>query len=127
MRLPPLPEPPRPPARTPFPIVAVVAPVLGAVVIGLVLSSPFMLLFAALGPIVAIAGVVDGRRNARRHRRHERERFDRECALFEQAIDQAHRAERLDADERARALRVRWRCPSLTRARASAPRPVEAP
>jgi S-DNA-T family DNA segregation ATPase FtsK/SpoIIIE len=74
--------------------------VIGAIVIGLVLSSPFLLLFAALGPIVAIAGMVDSRRSARRHRRAEAERFDRECALFERAIDDAHLAERLDADGR---------------------------
>ena len=100
MRLPPVPEAPRPPARAPFPVVAVLAPVIGAIVIGLVLSSPFLLLFAALGPIVAIAGMVDSRRSARRHHRAETERFDRECALFEQAIDDAHRAERIEADGR---------------------------
>ena len=98
MTLPPLPEPPRPPTTAPFPVVAVLAPMVGAVVIGTVLASPFMLLFAALGPIVAVAGVVDGRRSARRHRRAEAERFDRECALFEQAIDRAHAIERLEAD-----------------------------
>ncbi len=98
MSLPPVPEPPRPPSTAPFPVVAVVAPMVGAVVIGMVLASPFMLLFAALGPIVAVAGVVDGRRSARRHRRSEVERFDRECALFEQAIDHAHAVERREAE-----------------------------
>ncbi|MBX9471142.1 FtsK/SpoIIIE domain-containing protein [Microcella sp.] len=93
-----MPEPPRPPSTAPFPVVAVVAPMIGAVVIGMVLASPFMLLFAALGPIVAVAGVIDGRRSARRHRRAEAERFDRECALFEQAIDHAHAVERREAE-----------------------------
>jgi len=73
---------------------------IGAVVIGLVLGSPFMLLFAALGPIVALATMLDARRSARRHRRVESARFERECALFETAIDEAHSAERLDAAER---------------------------
>ncbi len=98
MSLPPMPEPPRPPSTTAFPVVAVVAPMIAAVVIGTVLASPFMLLFAALGPVVAVAGVIDGRRSARRHRRAEAERFDRECALFEKAIDHAHALERRDAE-----------------------------
>ena len=100
MRLPPLPELPREATRSPFPIIAVVAPMVAAVVIGLVLSSPFMLLFAALGPIVAVGGVIDARRHARRHRRREAERFARECILFEQAIGRAHAAERTVAAER---------------------------
>lgn len=100
MRLPSPPEPPRPAARTPFPVIAVAAPMVGAVVIGLVIGSPFMLLFAALGPIVAIATVLDARRSARRHRRLEAERFDRECDRFELAIDRAHAAERRAAIER---------------------------
>ena len=93
-----MPEPPRPPSTAPFPVIGVLAPMVGAVVIGMVLSSPFMLLFAALGPVVAVAGVVDRRRAARRHRRREAERFDRECALFERAIDHAHAVERREAE-----------------------------
>lgn len=101
MRLPPAPELPRPPGRTSFPIVAVLAPVVAAVTIGLVIGSPFMLMFAALGPVIAIASVVDGRRTARRHVREEAMRFDRECALFERAIDEAHASERIEAFRRA--------------------------
>lgn len=100
MRMPPLPEAPREASRPPFPFIAVVAPMVGAVVIGLVLASPFMLLFAALGPIVAVGGVLDARRNARRHRRREVERFERECTLFDQAVDRAHAAERTAVAER---------------------------
>lgn len=101
MSLPPAPEPPRPPSTSPFPVVAVAAPVVAAVVIGIVLASPFMLLFAALGPVVAVAGAIDGRRSARRHRRAEAARFDRECVLFEQAIDHAHEVERREAERSA--------------------------
>lgn len=73
---------------------------IGAVVIGLVLGSPFMLLFAALGPVVAVASAIDSRRNARRHDRRELERFDHECSLFERAVRHAHDAERREASAR---------------------------
>lgn len=99
-RLPPLPAPPRPPVRPPFPVIAVVAPLVGAVVIGLVTGSPFVLLFAVLSPLIAIATVLDGRRHGRRALRAESERFDRECAEYESAIDRAHAQERAECDER---------------------------
>ncbi len=100
MRLPSLPEPPRPAARTPFPFVAVAAPMIGAVVIGLVLGSLFMLLFAVLGPVVAVASSLDSRRTARRHDRRELERFEHECSLFERAVHDAHERERGEAELR---------------------------
>jgi len=68
-RLPPLPSLPAPPPRTPFPVIAVVAPAVGAVVVSLVTGSLFVLVFAALSPIIAIATALDARRAARRHRR----------------------------------------------------------
>jgi len=61
-----LPPPVSPPARAPFPVLATVAPVVGSVVLWLVTGSPFALVFALLGPLVAIAGVLDRRRGARR-------------------------------------------------------------
>ncbi|QEO10349.1 FtsK/SpoIIIE domain-containing protein [Protaetiibacter larvae] len=64
--LPVLAAPPPPP---PFPFLAVIAPVVLAVVMWAITSSPYALAFAALGPVVAVAGVVDGRRSARRLRR----------------------------------------------------------
>jgi S-DNA-T family DNA segregation ATPase FtsK/SpoIIIE len=78
----------------------VVAPLGAAVVIGLLTGSPFVLVFAVLSPLVAVATVLDGRRVARRHRRLEAERFARECAAFAAAIEQVHRAERVHADAR---------------------------
>jgi S-DNA-T family DNA segregation ATPase FtsK/SpoIIIE len=71
---------------------------IGAVVIGLVLGSPFMLLFAALGPVVAVASAIDSRRTARRHDRREGERFEHECSLFERAVHDAHDRERREAE-----------------------------
>lgn len=92
-RLPPLPALPRPPARVSFPVVAVVMPIVAAVIIGLITGSAFVLIFAVLSPVIAIATMVDGRRTGRRHRREEAERFERECAAFREAIRVAHAAE----------------------------------
>lgn len=97
-RLPPPPTLPRLPAPVSFPVIAVVAPLGAAIVIGLLTGSAFVLVFAVLSPLVAIATVLDGRRVARRHRRLEAQRFARECAAFSAAIEQAHRDERARAD-----------------------------
>ncbi len=86
--------------RPPFPVIAVVAPLVGAVVIGLVTGSPFVLLFAVLSPLIAIATVLDGRRQARRAVRDEAARFARECVEYEQAVLVAHADERADLDAR---------------------------
>lgn len=99
-RLPPLPAVPRPPVRPPFPVIAVVAPLVGAVVIGLVTASPFVLLFAVLSPLIAIATVLDGRRHARRTVRDEAARFARECGEYEHAVLVAHAQERAELDAR---------------------------
>ncbi|WAB80970.1 FtsK/SpoIIIE domain-containing protein [Microcella daejeonensis] len=89
----------------PFPLIAVIAPLLGAVVIGLLVRSPFVLVFAVLSPLIALATMADGRRQARRHRREERERFEREVVEYEREIERAHAAERLEVD---RALPPPW-------------------
>ena len=46
---------------SPFPVMAAMAPVFASVIIWLVTRSPFALMFAALGPVIAIASVVDSR------------------------------------------------------------------
>lgn len=99
-RLPPLPALPRASIRAPFPVIAVVAPVVGAVVIGLLTGSPFVLVFALLSPLIAIATTLDARRVARRTRRDEAARFERECGAYEVAIVRAHAGERVEADAR---------------------------
>jgi S-DNA-T family DNA segregation ATPase FtsK/SpoIIIE len=48
-----------PPARPPLPIIAAIVPIIGAVVLWLVTGSMFALLFAALGPLIAVATVLD--------------------------------------------------------------------
>lgn len=71
----PLSLPPHPPpaAATPFPVVASVAPALAALAIWAITRSPYALVFAAFGPVVAAGGVVDGRWQARRRRRRDEE------------------------------------------------------
>lgn len=98
LRLPPLPAPPAPAPRVPFPLVAVIAPLVGAVAIGLLVRSPFVLVFAILSPLIALATMADGRRQARRHVRDERARFEREVGEYEEGIERAHAVERLEAD-----------------------------
>ena len=99
-RLPPPPALPRTPARVPFPVIAVIAPIVGAVVIGVITGSSFVLVFALLSPVIAVATTLDSRRVARRERRAEGERFERECAAFAVAINHAHALERANADAR---------------------------
>ncbi|WP_029151020.1 FtsK/SpoIIIE domain-containing protein [Microbacterium indicum] len=64
-----LPDLPATPSRRPFPIAASILPVLGAVVMWRVTGSVFMLWFAALGPVLAVASLFDTARGARRDRR----------------------------------------------------------
>ncbi|RII84736.1 hypothetical protein DZF92_17425, partial [Clavibacter michiganensis subsp. insidiosus] len=70
---PPSPAPAPPP---PFPVLGVAAPLVVSVAVWAVTRSPYALLFAALGPVVAVAGVADqrisGRRSARRVQRESR-------------------------------------------------------
>lgn len=87
--------PPAPPesTRAPFPVVASVAPLAAALVIWAITRSPFVLVFAVLGPIIAIATIVDARRHARRSQR----RWSTEHALavpvVRAQIWAAHRSE----------------------------------
>ncbi len=77
-----------------FPIIAVLAPVIGSVLIWALTRSPFALVFALLGPLVAIASVADARLQSRRTDRRESARFDREVAVTRIAIERRHAEER---------------------------------
>ncbi|WP_137756214.1 FtsK/SpoIIIE domain-containing protein [Agrococcus sp. SGAir0287] len=92
-----LPSPPAEPAPASFPLLASLAPVVGAAALWLVTQTTTVLLFALLGPIIAIASLGDGRLQRRRSRRREAERFARECDVLGERIDAAR-------DEEARAL-----------------------
>ncbi|KRF31049.1 FtsK/SpoIIIE domain-containing protein [Yonghaparkia sp. Soil809] len=114
--MPPLPAPPSPPPRTPFPVIAVIAPAIGAVVILLITGSVFVLVFAALSPLIAIATALDSRRTARRHVRDEAARFDRDCSAWLARVPELHALERARADAAHPPVheRVRARDPGVT-------------
>lgn len=84
-----LPRPPTDPEPSPFPLFASLAPVLGAGALWLLLQTPTVLVFALLGPVIAIAGLGDGRRTRRRRRRREAERWRLELAEVADRVDVA--------------------------------------
>ena len=92
-----MPAPPRPPELPPphrLPLLATVAPLAVSLVLFAVTRSPFTLVFATLGPVVAVASTVDARLQGRRTRRRETARFEGDAARVAEAIDTAHLAER---------------------------------
>ncbi len=92
---------PRPPELTPprgIPLFATIAPVAGSLALWLITQSVFALVFAALGPLVALASVGDSRLQRARQRRTEAFRFGRECDALREAIAAGHRAERLERE-----------------------------
>lgn len=75
-------------------------PVAGAIVLWLVTGSAFALWFAALGPLLAVAALFDGRRTARRARRRAEADDDRVFADLHRAVTQRHEAERRERRSR---------------------------
>lgn len=73
---------------------ATIAPVAVSVALWLVTGQVFALVFAALGPAVAIASVADARLQSRRRSRREATRFAGELAAAEAEVDAAHERER---------------------------------
>ncbi|MGR0220335.1 FtsK/SpoIIIE domain-containing protein [Agromyces sp. ZXT2-6] len=92
----PLALPPRAPepARAGFPWIASSAPVAGALLIWAVTGSTFALLFAVLGPLVAVASMLDSRRQAVRERRRGAADRERALARLEDEIALRHDLER---------------------------------
>lgn len=111
-------EPALPERSTPysFPVLASLAPVLGSILIWAITRSPFALVFAFLGPLVALGGLADARFRAGRRRRAENRRFAREICAVRSLISTAHSAER---DARIRAA------PSVSGLRATGVRDPE--
>nr|WP_227411674.1 FtsK/SpoIIIE domain-containing protein [Cryobacterium sp. BB736] len=95
-----LPTPPQAPARAPFPLIATIAPVVVSLALFLLTSSPFTLLFALLGPLVAIASLVDSRRGNTRRSREAHAAFEATVRRTRESIDTEHDRER-DAAESA--------------------------
>lgn len=83
-----------PPARPPFPLVAAIVPVVGAVGLWLVTGSVLSLWLAALGPLIAAATVADAARTARRDRRRHVADAARIRAEVARAVDVRHASER---------------------------------
>ena len=104
-------------------MVAAVAPVIMGLVIWVVTQSVLSLLFAGLGPLIAIGSLVDGRVQSRRTARRESARFDRELAAAREELRAAHDVERrmLARESPAAAELVvrdpvaRWSAPPLVR------------
>lgn len=84
----PLPTLSPPPARRSVPLVALVAPLGIALVLWLVMGSPYALLFALMGPVVAGVTALEARRTARRTRREELDRLRRELRQLEAELDE---------------------------------------
>ncbi|OCG74311.1 FtsK/SpoIIIE domain-containing protein [Microbacterium sediminis] len=89
-----LPSPAPPTRRGPLPLIASIVPIVGAVVMWLVTGSAFMLLFAALGPLMAVAALADAARVRRRERRAAARELDEACERAEGEIARRHEAER---------------------------------
>ncbi len=105
-----LPPHPAEPASVGFPWLAMLAPVVGALVLWAVTGSAMALAFAALGPVVALGSLLDGRRQARRARRAGAARRADRLAELGIAIGERHHAERSGA----------WRATPPTRRRVAA-------
>lgn len=91
--------PPHPPEPAPagFPVLAAAAPIVGAFVLWALTGSVISLAFAALGPLVAVASVLDARRQSRRiRRRGAAERAER-LETVRSEIAERHAAERVAA------------------------------
>jgi DNA segregation ATPase FtsK/SpoIIIE, S-DNA-T family len=92
------PKPPEIPPPHRFPLVATVAPLVVSAVLFAVTRSAYTLVFAALGPVVALASSVDAALSRRRLRRREAARFARDVARVSAEIEDAHRLERAERD-----------------------------
>ena len=87
-----------PPRRPPTPFIAALVPVIAGVVLWLVTGSLFSLCFAALGPLMIFASLIDGARSRRKAHRL----AEAESAVAWSAAEA--RLTRLHDDER----RIRW-------------------
>ncbi|HEX5858275.1 MAG TPA: FtsK/SpoIIIE domain-containing protein [Microbacterium sp.] len=95
-----LPAPPEPRRRGPLPLLASIVPLVGGVVLWLVTGSLLGLCFAALGPLMAVASLVDGASTARRDRRRAAKEMAAARARVEVEMASRHRAEREALDAR---------------------------
>jgi S-DNA-T family DNA segregation ATPase FtsK/SpoIIIE len=71
------PEPPPPPAKTSFPLLAVITPVVIGLLMAVVLKQWQYLAFIALSPVMLIGNTISGRRSGRRGHRQKLTEFSR--------------------------------------------------
>lgn len=81
-----LPSPPQQAEPGSFPLFASLAPVVGALVLYVFLQSPYVLLFALLGPLIAVSSVLDRKIGRGRALKRERARFAEETRLLRKRI-----------------------------------------
>ena len=89
-----LPALPADPERPGFPVLAVLAPVAGALALWAITGSPFALVFAVLGPVVAVASMLDAKRQGRARRRRADTERARLLDELRAEIDVRHASER---------------------------------
>jgi S-DNA-T family DNA segregation ATPase FtsK/SpoIIIE len=89
-----LPVPADPPRRATVPLIASVVPILGAGVLAAATGSYAMLWFAALGPLIAAATMLDGARAVRRDRRRSLREASAARERVAEEIESRHVAER---------------------------------
>lgn len=89
-----LPPPPERQPRPPFPWMAALAPLAVTGVLFAVTHSPFVLVFAVLSPVMALAAAVDSLRHARARHRRALDRYRGEQAEAARRIAESHASER---------------------------------
>ncbi|MGO2747424.1 FtsK/SpoIIIE domain-containing protein [Microbacterium sp.] len=82
------------PRRQPVPVLAAVVPIAAGVVLWLITGSIFSLCFAALGPLMIGASLLDGVRSRRRARRTAAQEQTEGWRRVEQELKRQHRRER---------------------------------
>jgi S-DNA-T family DNA segregation ATPase FtsK/SpoIIIE len=80
--------------RPPFPLIGSLAPLAVSGVMWLVTQSPFALVFALLGPVVAVAALIDARVHRARTARKAAEAYADELEEFREELSALHEAER---------------------------------
>ncbi|MFT2817883.1 FtsK/SpoIIIE domain-containing protein [Leifsonia sp. A12D58] len=89
-----IPERPIPQQRAVFPVIATVAPMLLSVVMWVITGSAYMLLFAALGPVIALSTLFDSHRGIRKARAAAESQFNADTAAALAKIAVLHAEQR---------------------------------
>ena len=89
-----LPADPAPPRRPSLPIMAAIVPIAAGVVLWLVTGSLFALCFAALGPLMIAASLIDAARSRRRDRRRSEAEAEEAWSGAEQTLRRRQSEER---------------------------------